>query len=90
MNYMQPFGADMVGIGGWPTSLFIILMAWSLFWKGLALWHSAKRGEKWWFIAILLINTAGILEIFYLFVIAKKKFSTLLGEKIEAREAQGA
>lgn len=53
-------------------SLFILLIiVWSLFWKGFALWYAAKRGDKWWFIAFLIINTAGILEIVYLFFIAK-------------------
>jgi hypothetical protein len=47
-------------------------------WKGLALWHAARRGEHWWFVAILLINTIGILEIIYLFFIAKLKFDQLL------------
>lgn len=40
--------------------------------KGYALWYAAKRSEKWWFIAILIINTAGILEIVYLVFFVKK------------------
>ena len=40
--------------------------------KGYALWHAARRSEKWWFIAILVINTAGILEIVYLVFFVKK------------------
>jgi hypothetical protein len=43
------------------------MILWSLFWKGLALWHSARRNESWWFLALLIINTGGILEIVYLF-----------------------
>ena len=58
----------------------ILLIAWSLFWKGFALWHAAKRDEKWWFIAFLVINTAGILEIVYIFFIAKiPEFRNKLG-----------
>lgn len=34
--------------------------------KGFALWLSARAGQKWWFIAFLVINTFGILEIVYL------------------------
>lgn len=60
-----------------PPELFIPLLVWTLLWKGLALWHAAHRNEQWWFIAILLINTAGILEIIYLFFVAKKKFTDL-------------
>lgn len=44
----------------------ILLLVWSLGWKGLALWYAAKRDEKWWFIAFMVINTVGILEILYL------------------------
>ncbi len=52
--------------------LFIILMLWSFIWKGLALWKSARLGNKAWFIALLIINSAGILEILYLFLFSKK------------------
>jgi methionyl-tRNA synthetase len=62
----------------------IILIAWSLVWKGLALWRAAERGETVWFIVFLLVNTAGILEIVYLFFIAKdKKLRSALGMKTE-------
>lgn len=52
--------------------LVIIAAAWALVWKGLALWRAAQLGQKPWFIAILILNTFGILEIIYLFIIAKK------------------
>jgi len=48
-----------------------ILIAWTLVWKGFALWKSAGLRQKYWFIAILLINTLGILEIIYVFLVAK-------------------
>ncbi len=57
--------------------LFMLMMIWGLIWKGLALWHSGRRGQVWWFVAMLLINTAGILEIIYLFGFAKLKVSEL-------------
>ncbi len=41
---------------------------WSIAWKGMALWKSAHKDQKWWFIAFLVINTAGILEILYIYV----------------------
>lgn len=63
------------------TPAIALLLVWSLFWKGLGLWHSAKRGQGWWFIAILIINTAGILEIIYLFLILKLKISDLFPKK---------
>lgn len=46
---------------------FIILVAlWTLLLKGFALWYAARDRQKWWFIALLVINTMGILEIIYL------------------------
>jgi len=52
--------------------LFTTFIMWSLFWKGLALWKSAELRQQYWFVAILILSTAGLLEIFYLFAIAKK------------------
>lgn len=52
--------------------LMVVLGLWSLPWKGYALWKSARREEKWWFIALLIINTLAILEILYIFVFSKK------------------
>lgn len=49
----------------------IILMVWSIIWKGLALWKSARASHKAWFIAMLILNTVGILEILYIFVFSK-------------------
>ncbi len=59
----------------------IILLVWSLFWKGLSLWHSAKRGQPWWFLVFLIINTVGVLEIAYLFFILKLKVKNLFVNK---------
>lgn len=52
--------------------------------KGYALWHAAKREDKGWFIAILLINTAGILELVYLIFIVKK-WPQILPKKGDAK-----
>lgn len=49
------------------------LLIWAIAWKGIALWRTSKNDQKNWFIAILVINTLGILEIVYLFVFSKKK-----------------
>jgi methionyl-tRNA synthetase len=71
----------------WVPALFaalvpfvILFIGWSILWKGLALWHAARRGEHWWFVALLVINTFGILEIIYLFFIAKLKFNELFSK----------
>jgi len=68
---------------GQGLGLFLVVVAWSLFWKGLALWHSARRGQNVWFIVLLVLNTAGILEIIYLFAVAGIKWRELFGKNEE-------
>lgn len=34
--------------------------------KGFSLWYAARGGQRNWFIALLVVNTFGILEIVYL------------------------
>lgn len=53
----------------------IITIFWVLPWKAYGLWMAVKNNHKLWFLAILIINTFGILEIIYIFVVLKKKFS---------------
>lgn len=53
----------------------VLAFVWTVSIKGYALWHAAKRNEKWWFIALLVINTFGIFELFYLIVVAKVLFN---------------
>lgn len=50
---------------------FLALFAWVMVWKGLALWKAAHKEQKWWFIAFLLINTLGVLEILYIYVFSE-------------------
>ena len=59
-------------IANFPSALLIISLLWSLFWKALALWKSARGSQKYWFVALLIINTLGILEIAYLAFFQKK------------------
>ncbi len=54
--------------------IFIILvMLWTIPWKGVALWKSAKKNHKAWFVVMLIVNTLAILEILYIYVFSKKK-----------------
>jgi hypothetical protein len=68
-------------IGVSPAAVFFLVVAlllvaiWSTIWKGLALWKSARKGSKIWFVILLIVNTLGILEILYIFVFSK------IGEK---------
>ncbi len=54
------------------TYILLALIAWTLPWKGFALWKAAHRNQKGWFIALLVFNTLGILPIIYIFLIAPK------------------
>lgn len=47
-------------------AIIFIIGIWSLIWEGIGLWHSAQHQQKGWFIAILIINTLGLLPIIYL------------------------
>lgn len=50
----------------------ILITAWTLPWKGVALWRAARTRDKWWFVAMLILNTLGILEILYIFYFGKR------------------
>ena len=57
----------------WITVLVFLSIAWTLPWKGVALWKSARNGHTAWFVVLLVVNTLAILEILYIFVFSKKK-----------------
>lgn len=65
------------GLVGFLPIILMVLMVWVLFWKGLALWKSARLNQKYWFTALLVINTLGILEILYIFVFSRKSEPTI-------------
>lgn len=77
MHYLN-FGPMGGGLPFFSPTVIIFIMAWSLFWKGLALWQASKRHEPVWFVVLLVVNTAGILEMVYYFGVAKKKLSDVL------------
>jgi len=47
-----------------PRFLIPILI-WSVIWKGISLWKCGRNNQIRWFVALLVINTVGILEIIY-------------------------
>jgi len=68
-NYQQFFYGSL---GNLSVVMIGLIIVWSLVWKGLALWRSAKNDQKYWFIAFLIFNTVGVLPIIY-FVFFQKK-----------------
>lgn len=53
-------------------TLFIIIALWVLPWKGVALWKAARLSHKRWFIAMFIINSLAILDIYYIYFVASK------------------
>ncbi len=58
--------SDFVSILSRPE-VYVLFLIWSLIWKGIALWQSARKKHLVWFIILLVVNTMGILEILYIF-----------------------
>ncbi len=61
-----------VSLADHPWTITLVAL-WTFPWKGVALWKSARLQQKWWFIALLLIQTLGLLEILYIFVFSNSK-----------------
>lgn len=59
----------------WMASpeVLIPLVLWSVCWKGFALWRAGRNNQPHWFVAMLVINTVGLLEIAYLTWFQKRK-----------------
>ena len=52
--------------GPFGTVLLLLLVIWTVIWQGLGLWRGSRSGQRNWFIAMLIVNSAGILPIIYL------------------------
>lgn len=67
------FLSGLLGVSSEVVVAGVVALAlWSIMWKGIALWVSARGSQKGWFVALLVINTAGILEIIYLLFFKKR------------------
>ena len=55
----------MYRFGGFLGLIFLFAIL-DIVLKGFALWRSARREEKGWFIALLVVNSLGILPAIYL------------------------
>lgn len=88
MHWMYQNGGwnsmELFGMSTLPFVGILPLLLWSLAWKGWALWLAARRGELVWFVVLLVVNTFGLLEIFYIFVIAKRNDSKEIEEKVQS------
>ena len=60
----SPYAA--AGLFAVLVPFILVAVLWTIVLKGLSLWYAARAGQKGWFIALLIVNTLGILEIIYL------------------------
>ncbi|MFA5932619.1 MAG: DUF5652 family protein [Microgenomates group bacterium] len=67
-NMMFGYGNGF-GVIGWLMPLIIL----DLVLKGFALWKAGRNNHMYWFIALLLVNSLGILPLVYLVFFEKKK-----------------
>lgn len=69
--FVSPFiGFGLLAVFTWILTSAVVIAILTL--KGYALWYAAKRDERWWFVVLLIINTAGILDLVYLIFVVKK------------------
>ncbi len=47
--------------------IIIFLIVWEIYWKAKALWMAANKAHKNYFILILVVNSLGVLPIYYLY-----------------------
>lgn len=59
----------------------IVISLWELVWKGIALWYASRNRQKKWFVALLIINSVGILPIIYLRWFKPKKKEFVIGSR---------
>ncbi len=50
-----------MGLPFLSSAVVIPLVIWSAIWKGIALWKAARRDQLGWYLALLIINTVGVL-----------------------------
>ncbi len=54
-------------------TILVVLVIVDVILKGLALWRAARNNQSYWFVALLLVNSLGILPAIYLIFFAPKK-----------------
>lgn len=75
MYYTHMDTSNIIAILNDPQKMawLALLIIWTIPWKGVALWRAARNQQLPWFIAVLIVNTFGILEIIYLAFFQKRK-----------------
>jgi methionyl-tRNA synthetase len=58
---------------GWLIALIVVLGIWEAVWKGIGLWRAGSDRNLLWFVLMFVLNTAGVLEIVYIFAISRPR-----------------
>lgn len=75
-GYYNNYGMDFGLI-----KFLIPIMILDLILRGFALWKSAKKDQNIWFIALLVVNSMGILPLIYLVLNRDQKTTSKKGSK---------
>jgi hypothetical protein len=69
---MEFFNWGLPFLAGFFWLVILLVVVWEAVWKGIALWLAARNGHLIWFIFLLILNTAGILPIIYIFAFSRR------------------
>lgn len=64
---------DAIQLSNQELGILALIAIWDLIWRGIALWRAGRNNDKLWFVLLLILNTAGILPIVYIFIINRGK-----------------
>lgn len=68
----ENLGASLTAEGSLLWTLVAIKL-WELPWKGVALWKAARNRHLGWFVALMLVHLAGLIDIVYIFYFSEAK-----------------
>lgn len=58
-------------MGGWWTALMFLALV-DVVLKGMGMWRAAKKKQRGWFVAMLVINSMGVVPAIYMLFFEKK------------------
>ena len=63
------------GLGGEARAFWtlVLVQLWELPWKSVALWRAARNKHLGWFITLVLVHIAGLIDIIYIFYFSEPK-----------------
>ncbi len=88
MSSLNPLIGDLSATTNLPEWLLVIVLIWSLFWKGRAMWKAAQKNSPIWFVALMIVSTVGILEILYIYLFSEIKLHDLKSENSKNKKSR--